>query len=151
MALTEAQKRQRKIARRIEKFRCDRGITQRKKVLAKLQRLVKLKARDKDGNVKCVTCGRVRPANQRSMQGGHFIAAKHTATCFDERNIHVQCNQCNERYEGSAYRAFMVREYGYEVVRELETASKEKREWTIEELATMYVRFNEEIRELENG
>lgn len=71
----------------------------------------------------CVTCG--REARGQGMNAGHYIAK---AACgaeyyFSEQNVHAQCSYCNLALEGNrpAYRAFLLRQYGQEVLTDLET------------------------------
>lgn len=79
-----------------------------------------IKARD---NNTCVTCG--KKVEGYESQGGHYIAA---GACgldyyFSEKNVHCQCTRCNLTLEGNRpmYRKFIIRKYGYKVLKDLET------------------------------
>ena len=54
-------------------------------IAKKLQKLVRLKAADENGMVKCWTSGESR--HWKEMQGGHFISRKHQRTKIMEENI----------------------------------------------------------------
>ena len=55
----------------------------------------------KNGNVECVTCGRVYDISK--IQNGHFISRKHYATRWDEENVAPQCYGCNVMQYGQQY------------------------------------------------
>lgn len=74
--------------------------------------------------VKCVTCSHVAPAAE--LQVGHFIGRSRLSTRFDEKNVSLQCVQCN--YFGSGkpveYEALLRRTWGDETVDDLIQRSK---------------------------
>ena len=81
-----------------------------------MQKLVRLKAADKDGYCKCVTCGVVK--HYKQMQGGHYYGRKE-ALVFKlwEENIHPQCPKCNWKGMNTTkvreqYRMYMEDMYG---------------------------------------
>ena len=81
-----------------------------------LQKLVRLKASDKDGYCKCVTCGVEK--HWKQIQGGHFYGRKE-ALRFKlwEENIHPQCAACNWKGMNTTkirerYRMYMEDMYG---------------------------------------
>jgi len=58
------------------------------------------------------------------MDAGHFISkgkGGHSGVYFDERNIHLQCKQCNLCGEAvkDAYEEFMLLKYGQDVIDKL--------------------------------
>ena len=81
---------------------------------------VRKSAADSRGYVVCVTCGRLR--HYKEMQAGHFIPGRHNAILFDPRGCHPQDYYCNIGLKGNprAYDAYMRKEYGEEVIKELE-------------------------------
>lgn len=78
-----------------------------------------IKLRD---NYTCVTCG--QHSKGQGMGGGHYIAkgACGADYYFHEKNVHAQCTHCNLTLEGNrpAYRAFIIKKYGQEVLEDLE-------------------------------
>ena len=80
----------------------------------------------------CYTC----PAKKLegiNAQAGHFlpvaIVGSNNVLSWDSRQIHMQCSRCNGVGQGQqvAYRAHLVRDYGEEVVKELE-----ERRWKVD-------------------
>ena len=115
-----------------------------------LQKLVRLKAADKNGYCECVTCG-IRK-HWKEMQGGHFIERRKTSTLLEETNVHPQCPGCNlYKMKVSstilAYRRFMVDMYGEEFVNQLEIESSKPKKFTADELCALKKELNERINE----
>lgn len=84
----------------------------------------------RDGNT-CFTCGRWCEGQGR--HAGHFITG---ATCppslyFDERNVHVQCYNCNINKGGYwiEYRRRMHMKYGAKIVHALEKMQTKVEKW----------------------
>jgi len=88
-----------------------------------LQKLVRLKAADENGMVKCSTCHKVK--HWKDMQGGHFISRKYTAAKIREENINPQCRGCNlfgMKHDSTVvldYQDYMINMYGIETVEEM--------------------------------
>ena len=65
-----------------------------------------VRARDyPSGWGRCISCGR-----ERELEAGHFLPRQHTATRYDERNVHGQCSYCNRWLHGAQadyYRALL--------------------------------------------
>ncbi len=87
-----------------------------------------VRAKEKD----CYTC----PAKRLigiNAQCGHYIpvalAGSNNTLSWDERQIHLQCSRDNGVGQGQAvsYRAHLVRDYGEEIVKELEA-----RRWRVD-------------------
>jgi len=120
---------------------------------ALLQKIVRLKARDKDGYVKCVSCETT--GHYKEMQGGHFIERKWTATRILEENIHPQCPSCNGGFGGKPkgnlrmYTLYMIDMYGKEWVEELEILKHKTKKYTRDELEEIKKDFKRQIKELE--
>jgi hypothetical protein len=90
------------------------------KAAKKLQLLVRLKAADDSGYVRCVTCGVVRKWND-GIQGGHYISRRKLHHKLLEENIHPQCKMCNGPLKGNPYKytLFMEDMYGRDFVEKL--------------------------------
>lgn len=48
---------------------------------------------DKNGLVKCITCGTI--GHWRTMQASHLVAGRGNSILFDERGIYPACMRCN--------------------------------------------------------
>lgn len=101
--------------------------SERKKLIYELDRVFSIYIRlkdSKDDMSRCVTCGTVR--NYKLMQNGHFIPRGKFITRWDEKNCHVQCNECNEDLNGNLerYREYMIDKYGIDELIKLEAKSR---------------------------
>lgn len=80
--------------------------------------------RERD-NWTCVTCGKKEKG--RNMHAGHFIQASgHSATYFDETNVHAQCFSCNYfggTQVGINYSIYVREKYGNEYDKKLKEKS----------------------------
>jgi len=117
-----------------------------------VQKLVRLKAADQNGMVKCWTCPAVK--HWKEMQGGHFIERAKTATKMLEENIHPQCPYCNQWGMKQAskvldYRREMINWYGDDFVSWLESEAKKTVRHTRQELQQLIAGYTEQIKELE--
>ena len=103
--------------------------TPRAKALRLLQKLVRLKAADKDGYCTCVTSG-VRK-HWTEMDGGHFIAKGASRRwALDERNVHPQTKSENAygMKFGTAtqnYTMWMIEMYGKDFVEHMLTTKND--------------------------
>lgn len=112
-----------------------------------MSKVIRLEARDKHGMVTCVTCGkRAKPIGE-GMQAGHFCG-RNNSVIFDERNVHVQCTRCNYYLSSNPvkYLEFMVREYGEDVVDELERRKKRSHYLTVDELSGLIEDFKTRLK-----
>lgn len=122
--------------------------SERTKCLEAFQRLRVLEE-SKDGYAKCVTCGRVLPVSQ--MDGGHYIPRWYKHSELDHRNVHAQCRRCNRFLLGDliTYREWMVKEYGEDVVVEMEAKRDEPVSLTASDYREMAKIIRVRIREIE--
>ena len=117
-----------------------------------VQRLVRIKAADSNGMVKCWTCDTVK--HWKEMQGGHFIERGKTATKMLEENIHPQCPSCNQWGMKKAstvllYRREMVAWYGEDFVSWLENESKKSIRHTRQELQALIADYTKQVQHFE--
>lgn len=95
----------------------------------------------------CYTCFRTFP--WKELDAGHF---RHTRKKdkirvkeidYEPRNIHPQCTRCNRMIHGNLakYAQNLVRDYGPEVLRELDLMYLDSRDLTNEELAEIIKRY----------
>lgn len=73
-----------------------------------------------NGIGRCISCGAL--ISYDTCDAGHYIGRAHTATRWNETNVHAQCRICNRHKYGNlkAYRRRLVELYGVEAVEELE-------------------------------
>jgi hypothetical protein len=117
-----------------------------------LQKLVRIKAADDTGYCRCCSCGGVY--HWKSMDGGHFISRKYTATKVMEENIHAQCKRCNgfgDHFTYKNYQNFMIDMYGADFVEWLEIESKKTKKHDRLEIEGLIKETKELISKLERG
>ena len=110
-----------------------------------VQKLVKLKAADFEGNCTCVTCG--KRDHWSNFHGAHFISRKWLATKLMEENIHPCCPRCNGPLGGNMipYTIFMIDNYGREFVETLEKLKHESRKYYRDEVEEIKQDFKSQI------
>ncbi len=118
-----------------------------------LQLIVRIKASDENGFVKCVTCSTVRHYKD-DMAGGHFIERGRLATKLIERNINPQCYGCNAFGMKKAsvvlrYRQWLCDAHGEEFVLWLEAESRNTKKYYRPELEDLISRLKQELSELD--
>ncbi len=118
-----------------------------------LQRLVRLKAADHQGCVKCVSCNKV--ARWQDMQGGHYIERGRLATKLLEENIHPQCQYCNAFGMSNSthcrenYRRYMIDMYGEDFHKQLFAISLKPKKYSMPEVRDMLADLKERVKEQE--
>ena len=97
----------------------------------------------------CVTCGVVY--HFKKLQAGHFLPGRNNSILFNEKNCHAQCHGCNMFKMGNTvkYFRFMQKEYGDEVIEELERLDRQTKKFTIPELQDLQEEFKRRIKEME--
>lgn len=115
--------------------------------------------RKRDEKEPCISCGynfnmvrpyseyvRVRNAGHYRPQGGNSLIR------YDERNCHVQCDQCNMHKSGnlSNYRIGLIKKIGLPTVEEIETM-KTLKKWTVDELNSIIYSYKQKIKEYEDA
>tara|TARA_R110000765_G_scaffold27929_6_gene67671 strand:+ start:2990 stop:3466 length:477 start_codon:yes stop_codon:yes gene_type:complete len=123
-------------------------------IAKKLQKLVRLKAADENGMVKCWTSGHVK--HWKEMQGGHFISRKHQRTKIMEENIHPQTASQNlygmkDSLTVLNYRQAMCDFYGKDYVEWLEKEARLPLKTPRPELEDTYYELVKRCKELEEA
>ena len=113
-----------------------------------VQKLVKLKAADENGNLSCVTCQ--KRLHWSDAQGAHFISRKWTATKIMEENIHPCCARCNGPLGGNmiAYTLYMQDMYGRDFVEELQRMKHSPKKWNRAELMDLIEHYRAEVNRM---
>lgn len=86
---------------------------------------------------------------------GHFIGkgfGGRSGVRYDERNIHLQCVDCNQYHEGEKlkYKEFMLERYGQETIDELKRLHH-IRNYTDKDLVGLKLYYKQAYKELENA
>ena len=124
------------------------GLTKLRTLVAKdFQLMIRVEAADSAGNCQCVTCGKIDHYSE--MNAGHWISRTRFNVLFDERNISVQCPNCNNPANsgdvGPQYAFYMLKTYGDEVMQDLLRLSQLKANHTKEQLLEMRAGFKQRI------
>ena len=116
-----------------------------KKLIAELDRVfsiyTRLRYADKNGIVKCVTCG--QPDHWKFMDCGHFVSRHNQSTRWDEINCQPQCKICNQAKGGKPkeFEDYLVEKYGRDEVECLKGrghSTSKLFQWEIENYITVY-------------
>ncbi len=96
----------------------------RQRCLTAYQKLRRLEEADADGNVTCISCGKVMRWSE--AQGGHFISRACIPIELEHDNIWPQCNTCNCLLYGNhdKYRERLIAKIGEERVLRLENLER---------------------------
>ena len=119
----------------------------KKKAWKFLSKAIRLEAEDKNGQCKCVTCGKQKP--WKEIQAGHLVSGRTNGVLFDERGIFPQCYACNvcRQGMGAEYTLFIIKNYGQGLVDELIQKRREAVSFTKEELKEMIEGYKVRIKE----
>ena len=108
---------------------------------------IRLKGSSGGSNV-CITCGKRYPISK--LTAGHFIAGRNNSILFDERNCHPQCTTCNILLYSNptAYRRFMMKTYGEEVIKELQIKAKKEEKLLPSDFEKIYDTYKRKLEKL---
>jgi hypothetical protein len=98
---------------------------------------------------KCITCGETVSFSEGDA--GHFIPRRWNETLFDEKNVHLQCKDCNWSKGGNVheYRRKIVEMYSEEEALELERRAWLPHKFTVQELQDLIQDIKAKILTLE--
>jgi len=122
----------------------------KKKLDAIFSKYVRLSNADKNGYVKCYTCGVKKYWEKDGMQAGHFMSRKHTATRFDEQNVKPQCYSCNCHFYGRQFEfgKNLDKEFGEGTSDTLLQKSRQTQKNTVSELQDLIKLYTNKLEEL---
>jgi hypothetical protein len=150
MKLTAAEKRKNKVEKMATRLAAMAPQNRINDVAKVFQKIVRIRAADKTGHVRCVTCGKERLWNDPDMNAGHYISKTRHATAFHFTNCHPQCAACNDRKrrgnKSAEYERYMLERFGEEVVADLKRCAAETVKWTCEELAEKKIQLGEMLK-----
>ena len=98
----------------------------------------------KRDNYICFTCGTKYPEEEGwKMHAGHFVSRLHSATMFNEINVHAQCYACNIIKKGNAgeYAYRLIEKYGKNEFDKLVKLGRTHKQFTVEELQQIIQRY----------
>lgn len=95
----------------------------KKKATTMFQKRRRMEEANKDGIVRCISCGRFK--HYKNCDGGHFIQRGSFSVLFDKDNVWPQCVRCNRPKYGlggnyANYRENLVKKIGKEAIEALE-------------------------------
>lgn len=99
----------------------------------------------------CVSCHVPYPiAGVGCLQAGHFITRVRSSILYDEKNVHVQCYNCNYRLKGNwdKYYDSMLLMYGQETIDELLQKRFDITKYKAYELEEMNDHYKLKLKEL---
>jgi hypothetical protein len=94
----------------------------------------------------CYTCGKYFPI--KKMHAGHYIAGHRAINLFNEINCHAQCPMDNIFKHGDpiTYREHLVRDYGEEIVKQLEAHRNDFKQWKVFELIDIEKKYKAKLK-----
>lgn len=105
------------------------------------------------GQCVCVTCGKVDSWDSgiKGMHTGHFLASRRNSILFQEDNVAPQCSSCNYYRSGApqAFRLWMLKVRGKDVVERLEKLKTESVSFTKEQLVDMRIDYAARLKAAE--
>ncbi len=109
---------------------------------------IRRKYADKDGMVKCYTCGTVEPVTM--IENGHYIPRGHMFLSWDERNCRPQCNVCNSLKHGNipAYTKNLEEEHPG-ITDILMEESRAVYKWSRDELKSLISEYTQKLKLLQ--
>lgn len=122
----------------------------KKKAWAQFSKYIRHKYADKNGNVKCYTCGKIIPAigtkEIKGAEAGHGLAGRGNAILFDEELVKPQCYICNVIKGGNydVFHAKLIKENGFKWFQEKLKLKNKTKQFTREELEELYNKYKNE-------
>lgn len=97
----------------------------------------------------CISCGRHHTGQYHA---GHYRTTKAAPHLrFDERQVHKQCQPCNEHLSGNIgeYRIGLIRKMGINVVEAIENDNRIRR-YTIDEAKAIKAKYKAKLKEIQD-
>jgi len=109
---------------------------------------IRLRDANHNGLCRCITCSTVK--HWSDMDCGHFQSRRFTATRWEEKNAHAQCQSCNNYGSGEQYRHGIEIDslYGAGTAQELEEMARLLHKWNKDEVMAMARYYKQECEQL---
>lgn len=140
-ASCERERRAQKLQKKKEVARSSTKKADKSRLLKEAQIAFNAYIRRKYKGFTCASCGK---EYESSFQAGHFFpVGRCSATRFDERNVFLQCEECNMMKSGNLeeYKKFLLDEIGPEEFGRLEEKSRQVKTWSEDELRDIINRY----------
>jgi len=109
-----------------------------------------IRLRDTDYNYEgfCITCG--KETHYNASDAGHWIHRDWIGTTFHEKNVHLQCRECNRYKAGNEliYEVVLELRYGPDILKELNRLKMEVDKiprTKLEDLYEYYTKMNKQL------
>mgnify|MGYP003656973282 FL=1 len=125
--------------------------TEKRKLDDIFSKFIRWRAADSDGNVQCVTCGKI--AEVSKMQNGHFMSRKHHSIRWHAYgNCNPQCYGCNIGGKGLQFQHYLYidKKYGEGTSMRLLERSTVKRKYYLEEIIQLRKHYKKKVDEYIN-
>lgn len=125
------------------------------KLKAKLDRVfseyIRLRDANKDGYVKCISCGKI--IHWKESDCGHYINRAEMSTRFDEKNCNGQCRFCNRFREGNmiGYTQGLMKKYGQGILDELQVKKNRTSKLSEFEYAHLIEYYKGQVKQLKQA
>jgi hypothetical protein len=106
--------------------------------------------RERDKGQLCISCEQ----KPKKINAGHYFSAGgHSNVRFNEDNVHLQCEKCNQFLSGNLlnYQIGIEKRIGGERLLKLHELAHVTKKWTIEELKEIIKIYKEKLKILKNG
>tara|TARA_R100000231_G_scaffold139539_2_gene121160 strand:+ start:1298 stop:1684 length:387 start_codon:yes stop_codon:yes gene_type:complete len=118
------------------------------KLIKKLDRIFSIYVRlfnaDKNGNCKCITCGKQQ--HYKQLHAGHFISRRHLCTRWDLNNVKPQCIYCNTYQQGRQYEFSL--QLGKKLSQDLLKKSKEVCKFAPSDIQDMIDQYTTKVKNI---
>lgn len=122
----------------------------KKEALGLFSQLIKLE-HQRDGKMKCYTCGKDLAYKTSDCQLGHFLPrGAYPGLTFNRDNVRLQCMRCNVWLHGNVFefRARLINELGEQRVLELESKRHEPVKYSRSDYLRMIQELKEQIKQI---
>lgn len=122
----------------------------KKEALDLFAQLIKLE-HQRDGKMRCYTCGKPLQPNTTDCQLGHYLPrGAYPGLTFERKNVRLQCMRCNVWLHGNTFefRERLIKELGEYTVLELESKRHNSVKLTRSDYLKMIQEFKEEISKI---
>ena len=134
--------------------------TTKAKLVRVFSHFIRLRDTNEHGVGQCISCGKFVVAwrvadgkmkwNQSVHAGHYYSRGASKSLYFDEKNVNLQCNQCNSFHEGNkqGYAQGLIRKYGSGILDLLELKAKNECYLSENELKILLKEYEFKVKQL---